>query len=198
MQVAQTVGRLMLNAASVGGHISLCDTQVRLQLLDILLSEIRQLFPQISYELDANSRTANAQALSRGNVRAVRLYGGLALHPLIGADALMFALLHETGHLFAKGRRFALDPMLACECAADRWALTTGVRTWQRSFDRDFCIQTAADQLGAVIASIRDEPSSIIKSTKGRPNGCWAACWETRATRLCLGQYNNLPNHCHR
>lgn len=188
----------MLNSASVGGHISLCNTQMRLQLLEILLSEIGELFPQIRYELDANSRTANAQALSRGHVRVVRLYGGLALHPLIGADALMFALLHETGHLFAKGRRFALDPMLACECAADRWALTTGVRKWQRSFDRDFCIQTAVDQLGAVIASIRDEPSSILQSTHGRTTECWAACWETRATRLCLRQYNKLANHCHR
>jgi hypothetical protein len=188
----------MLNAASVGYDISLCHTQARLKLLDILLSEIRQVFPQISYELDANSRTANAQALSRGDVRVVRLYGGLALHPLIGADALIFALLHETGHLFAKGRRFARDPMLACECAADRWALTTGIGKWQRRFDRGFSIQAAAEQLGAVVASVRGEPLSIGKSPKGRTSGCWAASWETRMIRLCKDQYKHLAKRCYR
>jgi hypothetical protein len=188
----------MLNAASVGDDISLCHTQARLLLLDILLSEIRQVFPQISYELDANSRTANAQALARGDVRAVRLYGGLALHPLIGADALVFALLHETGHHLAKGRRFALDPMLACECAADKWALTTGVGKWKRRFDRRFSINAATSQLGAVLALVRGEPPSNIKSAKGRTNACWAVCWETRATRLRSGRCSNLANHCHR
>jgi hypothetical protein len=186
----------MLNAAIVPAETSLCGTQQRHLLLDVLLSEIRQVFPQISYELDANSRTANAQALARGDVRAVRLYGGLALHPIIGEDALIFALLHETGHHFAKGRRFALDPMLACECAADRWALTTGIGKWQQSFDRRFSIRSAADQLGAVINSVRGK--KVRNRPKRRTTSCWAASWETRKICLCKAQYSHLAKHCHR
>jgi hypothetical protein len=188
----------MLFAASVPAKTSLCVTQQRHRLLEVLLSEVRHVFPQISYELDANSRTANAQALARGDARAVRLYGGLALHPLIGEDALIFALLHETGHHFARGRRFALDPMLACECAADKWALTKGSGKWQKSFGRRFSIRSAADQLGAVITSVHGKSLLIGNRPKRRTTSCWAASWETRKTCLCKAQYGHLAKNCHR
>ena len=65
-------------------------------------------------------------------MRIVRLYGGLALHPKVNDDALIFALLHETGHLLASGRRFASDPMLACDCEADKWAISEGAEILHR------------------------------------------------------------------
>jgi hypothetical protein len=187
----------MLNATIVPAETSLCVSQQRHRLLDVLLYEIRQVFPQISYELDATSRTVNAQALARGDVQAVRLYGGFALHPMIGEDALIFALLHETGHHFAKGRRFALDPNLACECAADKWALTVGAVAWLRAFGRRLDICKATDSLGAAIASTHDGSPSMGKNVRHRPlEGCWAATWQVRRSRLCSGRRFKVGNRC--
>src|SRR4029079_691528 len=97
-------------------NISLRRTRRRRSLVDSLLSEASNAFPEIRFELDAESRTANAQAISRGDIPVVRIYGGFAFNCLVGQDALVFSLLHETGHLLARGHRHALDPRLACEC----------------------------------------------------------------------------------
>ena len=137
----------MLNAATVPIDISLCRSDDRLSDIDTIFSEVTAAFPNIEYELDADSRTANAQAYVRVNARVVRLYGGLAFHPAIGIDALVFTLLHETGHHFAPGRRFANDPMLACDCSADQWAVTSGSETLQRISRRRLNIAKALDDL---------------------------------------------------
>jgi hypothetical protein len=181
---------LMLNAAIVPAHTTLCLTKQRGRLLELLLCEIRRLFPNVSYELDANSRTANAQALARGHVRVVRLYGGLAFHPMVGEDGLIFTLLHETGHHFAKGRRFALDPMLACDCAADKWAITTGVKLWQQAFGRQLDMPRAMDEVSAMISSMDYEPLSrtVAPNRKKPKQGYWIANWQNRMSRLRSAQ----------
>src|SRR5579859_3429282 len=79
-------------------------------------------FPKVLYELVQKPMLVNAQALVVRGQRIVKLFGGLALHPLIERDALMFALLHETGHHLAEGPRLPWNPFLACECQADLWA----------------------------------------------------------------------------
>jgi hypothetical protein len=176
----------MLNAATMGSQASLCHTQERHDLIKTLLSEIGQIYPQVSYELDLGSPTANAQALARGSVRVVRLYGGLALHPMIGQDTLIFVLLHETGHHFAAGPRFALDPMLACDCAADDWALTTGASSWLGHFKRSFDVRKVVEGMEAVILSTCGEFRSRNKHfTRDARTQCWTASWQARKSILC-------------
>jgi hypothetical protein len=186
----------MLNARQVGPDVLLCHSRERHRLLTKLLCEVQQVFPHVTYELDAESRTLNAQALARGVVKAVRLYGGLALHPFIREDALMFTLLHETGHHLAVGPRFALDQMLACECAADRWALTAGRRQWEHAFGRRLNISRATVELGAVIASVPGKRGSNRKKIKNLTRGCWAVSWQTRSSRMCSARYDHLASRC--
>jgi hypothetical protein len=187
----------MLNAATVPAHIAFCYTKRRYDLLDALLFEVGQIFPQITYEVDAQSRTANAQALMRGAVRVVRLYGGLAMHPMVGADALVFTFLHETGHHLAEGHRLALDPKIACECAADKWALVTGRGQWERAFNRRFDISAAMDELSAMIDSVQRPLGQKRRQAKRcLPKACWAPSWTARKAQLLKLRSNEMPRFC--
>jgi len=177
----------VLNAVAVPEHVSLCQSESRLCEIAIIISEVKTSFPNIEYELDVNSRTANAQAYARVKDRVVRLYGGLAFHPMVGTDALVFALLHETGHHFALGRRFANDPMLACDCSADQWAVTVGAETLQHSSGRKLNIVRALNELDAMISSTQDASKRLLMGTRGScapAHGCWASHWPIR--KLCL------------
>lgn len=93
----------MLNAKTTSADIYLRSGPIRAKEVSLVLSDFRASFPKIQYEIDAKSHTVNAQAFALGMMRIVRLYGGLALHPKVNDDALIFALLHETGHLLASG-----------------------------------------------------------------------------------------------
>jgi hypothetical protein len=133
----------------------------------------------------------NAQAFGKSGSRFVRLYGGFAFHPLVNEDALVFTLLHETGHHRARGRRFAGDPMLACDCLADKWAVSAGAITLRRRTARKVNLLNALDSIGALIGSV-DVSTSTAASTR-RPQSrqtCWAEFWPTRKSRLCRG---NIP-----
>ena len=52
----------MLNALLVPEHLTLCRSQSRIREVDNIISEAKTSFPDIEYELDLMSRTANAQA----------------------------------------------------------------------------------------------------------------------------------------
>jgi hypothetical protein len=187
----------VLNAVTVPEHVSLCRSRGRVREIETIISELRTSFPNIEYELDAISRTANAQAYARADTRVVRLYGGLAFHPMIGPDALVFALLHEIGHHFAGGRRFANDPMLACDCSADQWAVTEGAEVLQRVSGRRLDIVKALDELDAMICSISSYRLSSGRRRSDFPwQGCWASHWPTRKFRLGSGRETGVARRC--
>lgn len=190
----------MLNAVAIPENVYLCRSPSRRLDIQTIFSEVRATFPGIVYELDAGSRTANAQAYTRLNVRVVRLYGGLAFYPQIGIDGLVFTLLHEIGHHFARGRRFASDPMLACDCNADRWAVTIGTEALQSVCGRNLDISRAVNELELMICSIQcasERPTGrpITAVSKTAP-GCWASNWDARKFHL-INRQLRPAGRCH-
>ncbi len=163
-------------------------------MLEILVSEFRTAFAGIEYEVDTQTRIMNAQAFCLGGSRFVRLYGGLAFHQLFSEDALVFTLLHETGHHCARGRRFAGDPGLACDCLADKWALGVGAKALRRCSGRVVNLSNALDSLDAMILSIDIRRGNKVSASptrqSERPQACWARFWPARKSRLSSG---NVP-----
>ena len=170
----------MLNASILPDEIVLCDAESRRRILQVLFSEFRAAFAEIQYEVDTQTRTVNAQAFALSGCRFVRLYGGLALHPLANADALVFALLHETGHHRARGRRFAGNPYIACDCLADKWAIGAGARTLKRLSGRVLNLTDAVCSIDAIMASIHARSGSTPRRSPQQPQTCWAKFWSTR------------------
>jgi hypothetical protein len=150
----------------------------RVELLEALLNDFRNTFPDLTFELQLDFLLVNAQALRLVNRRLVTIYGGLALHPRLGLDSLTFIVLHEVGHHLADGCRSRRDPLLACECAADHWAVTTGVTSLCLKTERRLQIHVAVEELDQVLGSGQLSKGGYIKSTK-RPR-CWAGGWPSR------------------
>jgi hypothetical protein len=188
----------MLNAFSLPDDVSLCASKSRGRVLQTLVSEFQAAFAGIEYQVDRVSRVVNAQAFAKSGFRFVRLYGGLALHPLISEDALAFTLLHETGHHRARGRRFAGDPMLACDCLADKWAVSAGARALRRRTGRTVNLPNALDSMDAMIASI-DDSNGVAASTRPSRSrqACWAEFWPMRKSRLCNGSVPAPTGPCY-
>src|ERR1700730_10363777 len=128
----------------------------REDLLRVVFLDFRKTFPKIRFELHAESRTINAQAIIHGEVRIVRLYGGLAFHSLAESDLLVFTLLHEVGHHLSSGGRVAFCESLGCECAADRWAFTKGLSNLKKRAGRTLDTEKAVASLDALETTITD------------------------------------------
>jgi hypothetical protein len=180
----------MLNAFALPDHVNLLGSPLRAGLLNTLLREFRTAFTGIDYEVDTQTRIVNAQAFGIADKRIVRLYGGLAFHPLVNDDALVFTLLHETGHHRARGRRFAGDPMIACDCLADKWAVGAGANTLRRASGRAMNLANAMQSLDALISSIdagagRAPAGPDARSRKS--GDCWTGYWRSRKSRLTDG-----------
>jgi hypothetical protein len=176
----------MLNAFALPDDVALCGSPVRAETLDTLAREFRAAFAGIDYEIDTHTRIVNAQAFAVSDKRVVRLYGGLAFHPLVNDDALVFTLLHETGHHRARGRRLAGDPAIACDCLADTWAVGAGANVLRRASGRAINLGSALASLNALIASMGDQ--SIAAARRVRESGpCWTGCWSSRKSRLIAG-----------
>ena len=149
-------------------------------MIEILVSEFRTAFAGIEYEVDKQTRIVNAQAFGLVGSRFIRLYGGFAFHPLVSEDALVFTLLHETGHHRARGRRFAGDPRLACDCFADKWAVGVGARALGRCSGRIMNLFNALESLDAMIMSI-DTGAGHISSAPTKRSRRLQTCWEDLA-----------------
>jgi hypothetical protein len=163
----------------------------RRRLVESIFTDFRKTFPGVEYEHDEKSGTVNAQAIARDSARLVRMYGGLGFHPSIGADGIVFTLLHETGHHLATGGRLAFRPDLGCECAADRWALTRGSAELRKRTKRTFDIGKAIADLDALSnGSLRRVPADSAPTEEGPP-ACWALDWQKR--RLHLGGLTGMP-----
>jgi hypothetical protein len=186
----------MLNAVVAPTHVVLCKSRARRALIDRILADCRTALPDILFEFEDRSETVNAQAIARGAERVVKLYGGLAFHPRVGGDAIAFAMLHEAGHLRAAGHRFASDPFLACDCAADIWAIETGAPILRKATGRRLALATALDQLEAVLLSIAPPTSRRARNVRRRKFACWATSWVQRKTRLGSGREIALASRC--
>ena len=163
------------------------------QLEDIFI-DLRRAFPEIEFELDSASRTVNAQAIDHGDIRIVRLYGGLAFHRLIDHDGLVLTLLHEVGHHLAAGGRLTPNSRLACECMADRWALTKGAKRLEKSTGRALAVDRAVANLDRLAMPFED--GATARRDAG-PRNCWGWSWPKRkhllATRESLPLVRNCP-----
>jgi hypothetical protein len=187
----------MLNASALPDNVALCDAESRGRMVEVLISEFRSAFAEIEYEVDTQTRIVNAQAFLLSGRRFVRLYGGLVFHPLANDDALMFTLLHETGHHSARGRRFAGNPGLACDCLADKWALGAGARKLRRCSGRELNLTNAFRSLDAILMSIDVHLGSASRRRSQQPQACWAKFWTTRKSRLSDGSASEPSGPCY-
>lgn len=156
----------------------------RRRLLESIFTDFRKTFPRLEFEHDEKSHTINAQAIARGSARLVRMYGGLGFHPEIGADGIVFTLLHETGHHLATGGRLAFCPDLGCECAADRWALTRGSSELKKRTKRKFDVEKAVADLDALSRCSPHHVAADNPETEDGPSTCWALDWRKRRLHL--------------
>src|SRR5215218_10350589 len=152
------------------------------ELLDALLCDFRSSFPDLTFELQLGFRIIEAQALQLQDKRTVTLYGGLALHPRLGQDALTFILLHESGHHLAEGCPLPRDPSLACQCSADYWATTTGAETLKRKPGRCLRMSAVIIELNTVISPSHKSGGKYTGA--GSTSGCWANGWPSRRQAL--------------
>jgi hypothetical protein len=164
-------------------------SQERRALLAEIFSSFNSIFPTIDFQLIDDSGVINAQAIVVGGQRCVRLYGGLAFHPLAGRGSLSFGLLHEIGHHLARGCRLPSDLHLACDCAADHWAATIGAQSV--SGVMNFNLQSALDEMDLIFEK-HDE------ALGARQYKCWALTWSYRkqsilAKRLVNWKTCRLP-----
>jgi hypothetical protein len=151
-------------------------------LLEMLLNDFRKAFPDLAFELQLDFTIINAQALNLRDKPVVTIYGGLALHPRLGAESLTFILLHEVGHHLAEGCRSGRDPSLACECASDYWAVTVGTDALLQKSGRHLRIRVALEELNQVMSPRQPPKGRYTKRTS--TSGCWARGWSVRCRAL--------------
>lgn len=158
----------------------------REDLLAMLLDDFREAFPELTFELQLDFAVINAQALKLGDQPIVTIYGGLALHPMLGAQSLTFILLHEVGHLLAGGCRSKRDRSLACECASDHWAMTVGTDTLFRKSGRHLDMRIAVEELTRALGSGQPSRGKYTDKhiNRASTSGCWAGGWFSRSHAL--------------
>jgi hypothetical protein len=142
------------------------------------LSDLRQRYPDIIFECDHLSPTVNAQAINRFGLKVVRLYGGLAYHRAFAWNGLTLALLHEVGHHLGAGGRLPGNSRLACECVADRWVLTHGLRSFRSTFRRGLDIRKGVASFDTLTIK------SNLPEAADPPSPCWSCNWNKRKNIL--------------
>ena len=160
----------------------------REKLLETLLSDFRKTFPDLTFELQLDFTIINAQALKLQDRLIVMIYGGVALHPRLGAESLSLILLHEVGHHLAKGCRSRRDPSLACECASDYWAVTVGTDTLLQKSGRRVRMRAALEELSQIMSPRQPSKDRYTKKDRypkrATTSGCWARGWSLRRHAL--------------
>jgi hypothetical protein len=144
-------------------------------------------FPSVHYRVLNSVAAVNAQASFANGACLVDIFGGLAFHPAIRHDGLVFMLLHETGHHLSTDCKLPWAH-LACECSADRWATGDGRKALQEKGEK-FRLEAALEEIEhAVGPQLQDGPSIIRIS-------CWAMNWQKRKRTLLSGQ-TTIPKRC--
>jgi hypothetical protein len=154
----------------------------RLCSLTKLIANFEASFASVRYRILESISIVNAQASFANGKHLVDIFGGLAFHPVIRHDALVFTLLHETGHHLSTGCRLP-STQLACECAADRWAITEGRKVIAANGE-NFRLEAALRQIEQAIGPAGRE----IPSKASRPTNCWSMNWQKRKRALLDGR----------
>ena len=123
----------MLLGATIATGVSQDRSCARRALLSKTIELLESCFPSINIRLLDHISAVNAQASRSNGECIVDIFGGLAFHPEVGAEALTFALLHEIGHHLGSGARMTPGSPLACDCAADHWTILKGLPAVARS-----------------------------------------------------------------
>ena len=151
----------------------------RLSSLTELVAIFQLSFSSVHYRILEAISAVNAQASFSNGKHLVDIFGGLAFHPVIRHDGLVFTLLHETGHHLSTGCKLPWA-QLACECAADKWAITDGRKALAANGGR-FRLEAALQQIELAAA-----PETRKKSAA--PTSCWSMNWQKRRQALLDGR----------
>jgi hypothetical protein len=158
----------------------------RLACIAKLIAIFETSFSSVRYRVLESISTVNAQASVSNGESRVDLFGGLAFHPMVRHDGLVFTLLHETGHHLGAGCRLPWA-QLACECAADSWATTDG-RKALRASGAKFRLETALRQIECAAGP---KQQRILSRRAARTN-CWSMNWRERKQILLDGRAVNF------
>jgi hypothetical protein len=155
----------------------------RLASLTRLIAIFEASFSSVQYRILESITAVNAQASFSNGKHLVDIFGGLAFHPVIRHDGLVFTLLHETGHHLSTGCKLPWA-QLACECAADNWAIREGRKALAANGGR-FRLEAALQQIEQAAA-----PETPKKGAA--PTNCWSMNWQRRRQALLDGRAMNL------
>jgi hypothetical protein len=178
---------MLFSAPILDARFALRYSSDRWDLLRKLFILVRHSFSEIEFQLIADSNTINAQAVVLGQSRCVRLYGGLAFHPHIGPQALLLTLLHEVGHHLAVGSRLAWNPMLACDCVADRWAAKEGAEGLKSTTGYLLDVENAANDLECIMDFESCSKELTHEKIIQFAERCWALSWPSRKANIIAG-----------
>jgi hypothetical protein len=160
----------------------------RLSSLTKLIAVFESTFSSVQYRILESVSAVNAQASLSNGKHLVDIFGGLVFHPIIRHDGLAFTLLHETGHHLSERCKLAQDcklpwAQLACECSADRWAITDG-RKALRANGADFRLEAALQQIEQAVApgAQQSSPEAAARTS------CWSMNWQKRKRKLLESQ----------
>jgi hypothetical protein len=153
----------------------------RRAILEPVFRAARAAFRSIEFGIFDNISAINAQACISNGVRRVNVCGGLAYHPAIRHDALAFVLLHETGHHLSSACRMRWFPELACDCAADHWAITEGRRILKK-FGCSFVLRNALEQIGVATAAVGNDDDAPSQNSH-----CSSLNWSERKRQIIGG-----------
>jgi hypothetical protein len=173
----------MLLGATTTTGVSQDRSCARRALLSNTIEFFESCFPSITIRLLDHVPAVNAQASRSNGVRIVDIFGGLAFHPAVGADALTFTLLHEIGHHLGCGARMTPGSPLACDCVADRWAILQGLPAAARH-SMEVNVGLAMDQLEKAIPLCPDSTEAFRMSNRN----CWCWDWARRKHYLSTGE----------
>ncbi len=173
----------MLFGASVTSSAIQDRSSERWALLRTTIEVVQSCFPSIVLRLLDHVPAVNAQASRFNGEACVDIFGGFAFHPEVGADALKFTLLHEIGHHFGGGPRMSAGSKLACDCAADSWAILQGLALLA---ERDVAVdvELAMSQLEKALSPSVDS----IRANQFQNENCWCWDWPRRKHHLSTGK----------
>ena len=159
----------------------------RLSSLTKLVAIFESTFSSVHYRILESISAVNAQASFSNGKHLIDIFGGLAFHPVIRHDGLAFTLLHETGHHLSERCKLVQDcklpwAQLACECSADRWAVTDGRKALRRN-GVDFRLEAALRQIEQAVG-----PKARKIPSRPAAQRCWSMNWQKRKRTLLEGQ----------
>jgi hypothetical protein len=153
-----------------------------------LLNQIIELFqtcyPSITIRLLDEVAAVNAQASRLRGACLVDIFGGFAFHPEVGVDALIFLLLHEIGHHLGSGPRMTIGSELACDCAADSWAIVEGLASIA-THGIEVDVALAMNQLERALFCASPH---ALNAAKFYNQKCWCLDWSRRKLLLSSGE----------